>query len=69
MPITAILLDMNGPVIPGMKTLDDFTISNCSSGPRMSAQHRSRVIILESQRLISLITPITKTLRPSSMVL
>ncbi|STV32265.1 Uncharacterised protein [Klebsiella pneumoniae] len=24
MPITAILLDMNGPVIPGMKTLDDF---------------------------------------------
>lgn len=28
MPITAILIDANGPVIPGMKTLDDFIISN-----------------------------------------
>lgn len=38
MPITAILLDMNGPVIPGMKTLDDFTISNWFVGlPDVSA--------------------------------
>ncbi|SAS94451.1 hypothetical protein [Klebsiella pneumoniae] len=38
MPITAILLDMNGPVIPGMKTLDDFTISNWFVGlPEVSA--------------------------------